>query len=78
MNREPTDQRSICRLALLEARRIDMPHPTLKGARVVGYVIEPDELYWDGEGVSLVRSLERAAGLDLQDVHRRMTTFTPD
>lgn len=78
MNREPTDHESICRLALLEARRIDMPHPTLRGARVVGYVIEPDELYWEGEGVRLVKSLEDAAGIDLQEVHRRMTTFIDD
>ena len=76
MNREPTDQESVCRLALLGASRVDMPHPTLRGARIVGYVIEPDELYWDGEGVRLVRSLERAAGLDVQEVHRRMTEFT--
>ncbi len=75
MNREPTTQESVGRLALLEARRIDMPHPTLLGVRVVGYVIEPDELYWDGEGICLVKALEQAAGVDLNEVQRKMNSF---
>jgi hypothetical protein len=75
VKREPTDQERLCRLALLEARRIDKPHPTMKGARVVGYVIEPDELYGEGEGVALMHALERSAGLDLETVRARLTGF---
>lgn len=75
MKREPTDQERVCRLALLEARRIDMPHPTVKGARVVGYVLEPDELYTEGEGVALLHALERSAGVDLETVRARLTDF---
>lgn len=78
MIREQTDQELICRLALLEARRIDMPHPRIKGARVVGYVVEPDELYGEGEGVALLHALERTAGVDLEATRRRLTTFDCD
>ena len=42
---------------------------------MVGYVIEPDELYWEGEGVCLVKALEQAAGVDLNEVQRKMNSF---
>ena len=78
MIHEPTDQERICRLALLEARRIDMPHPKIRGARIVGYVVEPDELYGDGEGLELLHALERTAGVDLEQTRKRLTTFPCD
>ena|GEM_PF-5349476 len=68
MTKELTERQLIDRLALLAVRRIDMPHPTLPGARVIGYVVEPDELYEDGEGLSMIQALETLADFDPYEV----------
>jgi hypothetical protein len=64
VTRELTDQERLARLALLAVRRIDMPHPTLVGARVIGYVVETDELFEDGEGLDMIHALEDVAHFD--------------
>jgi hypothetical protein len=64
VTKELTDQERLARLALLAVRRIDMPHPTLLGARVIGYVVEADELFEDGEGLDMIHALEDVAGFD--------------
>lgn len=68
MTRTLTTSERICRLALLERARVDMPHPTIKGARVIGYIVEADEFYEGSEGVRLLQALEQVAGVDFDDL----------
>ena len=75
MTIELTDQQKIARLALLAVRRIDMPHPTLPGARVIGYVVETDELYEDGEGLGMIEALEAVADFDPHQVRADLIMF---
>jgi hypothetical protein len=72
---ELTDQQRIARLALLAVRRIDMPHPTLPGARVIGYVVEADEHYEDGEGLAMIQALEDVADFDPHQVREDLLMF---
>lgn len=65
----------VCRMALLEPQRIDIAHPTLAGARIVGYVIEPDELYTENEGLDLLGSLERVARVNWTRLRARLLTL---
>lgn len=62
----------VCRLALLEPKRIEVAHPTIPGARIVGYVIEPDENYSDNEGLDLLASLERVARVNWSRLRARL------
>jgi hypothetical protein len=64
----------VCRLALLEPRRVEIAHPTIPGARIVGYVIEPDELYSENEGLDLLASLERVARVNWARLRNRLLT----
>jgi hypothetical protein len=66
----------VCRMALLEPQRIDIAHPTVAGARIVGYVIEPDELYGENEGLELLASLERVARVNWTRLRARLLTLT--
>lgn len=67
-----TTSERICRLALLERARVDMPHPTIKGARVIGYVVEADEFYEGAEGVRLLQALEQVAGVDFDQLRANL------
>jgi len=62
----------VCRMALLEPKRIEIAHPTIAGARIVGYVIEPDELYSENEGLDLLASLERVARVNWSRLRSRL------
>ena len=75
MTTELTDQQRIARLALLAVRRIDMPHPTRPGARVIGDVVETDELYEDGEGLAMIEALETVADFDPHAVRADLMMF---
>lgn len=63
---------SLCRMALLEPKRIELAHPTIPGARIVGYVIEPDELYAENEGLGLLSALERTAKVNWSRLRARL------
>jgi hypothetical protein len=62
----------VCRMALLEPKRIELAHPTIAGARIVGYVIEPDEMYRENEGLDLLGSLERVAKVNWSRLRARL------
>lgn len=66
----------VCRMALLEPQRVEMPHPTVEGARIVGYVIEPDELYTENEGLDLLNALERVARVNWTRLRARLLMVT--
>ena len=72
MSRALTTSEKVCRLALLERARVDMPHPTIRGARVIGYIVEADEFYEGSEGVRLLQALEQVAGVDFEELRANL------
>lgn len=65
--------RRVARLALLHKAPIDVRHGKLKHLRVVGFIIEPDELYHDGEGAEMLEALQIMAGYDLKRLRDMLT-----
>jgi hypothetical protein len=76
LTRRLSPAEGVCRMALLEPQRIEIAHPTVAGARIVGYVIEPDELYAENEGLELLASLERVARVNWTRLRARLLTLT--
>ena len=64
--------RLIGRLCLQAKAQVDVPHGKLKHLRLVGFVIEPDELYKEGEGILMLAALQRAAELDLGELQAKL------
>jgi hypothetical protein len=62
----------VCRMALLEPKRVEIAHPTIPGARIIGYVIDPDEHYTENEGLDLLASLERVARVNWARLRSRL------
>jgi hypothetical protein len=59
------DERLVERLALLTAGIVDLPNARAPQARLVGFVIIPDEHYQPGDGVEMLNALQRLAGADI-------------
>jgi len=60
------------RLALLGISPVDVPHATMKGKRLVGWIIEPDEHYMRGDGLKMLRALQVLADMDLKDMRGQL------
>ena len=58
--------RRVARLALLHKAPIDVRHGKLKHLRVVGFIVEPDEHWHEGEGAQMLEALQIMAGYDLK------------
>ena len=61
-------QRLVARLAMMGRAIVDIPHSRLPHLRIVGFIMEPDEHHTKGDGIDMLRALQRLAGLDLNDV----------
>lgn len=59
-------QRLFSRLVLQGVVMVDVPHSQLKGKRLIGFIIEPDEHYQRGEGVAMIEALQFMAGVDVK------------
>lgn len=64
MSLPPTVAERLLRFSLLEPVRTDIPHPVLKGRRVVGWTIIPDEFWSCGDGYKFVEAWEREAQIN--------------
>jgi len=67
---EHTALRQVARLALLSRATVDIPHPKVRGLRIVGFIVQPDEHYKSGDGVKMLGALQAAADLDLKTIQR--------
>ncbi len=57
--------RLVARLAVLARTVVDVPHARLRDYRLAGFVIEPDEHSVPGEGIEMIRALQRIARMDI-------------
>jgi hypothetical protein len=61
-------QRRVARLAMMAIATIDLPADFPKGARMVGFLLMPDEHSYDNEGIHMMEALQSLADIDLEAV----------
>ena len=61
-------QRLVARLARMAIATIDLPADYPRGARMVGFLIVPDEHSYDDEGIAMMEALQSLADIDLEAV----------
>ena len=60
------------RLALLSLVAVDVPHATMKGKRLVGWIVEPDEHYVRGDGLKMLQALQVLADMDVKSMRDQL------
>lgn len=62
----------VSRMALLDPHIVDIKNPMIRGERIIGWTVNPDELWTPKEGFRMVRAIELTARLNFPAMKARM------